>query len=236
MEKKKTGIGIGKGSQYTYKTPMGLTKRILYSRREGGVVTAIVAGHFGYGKSAYCLKVAYQIYKELGYNVDEAWIKALDSIVFEPSEFGRKLKNLKKKAEIIILDDASVHVGSDLFRINPKKYTAYKQVLTTIRTKTHSILYNCPNPEELTKFVRKSDSYNIFITKVGDKYRRRATAWEWHRLQTKGGLRRIQVKRWMDNFSCYIPSQYYAIYLEKRKGYIKKPIKNLIREGEKDDK
>lgn len=219
--------------EYTYKEPMGLATRILHEKKENGILTAIVCGRFGVGKSCYCIKAGHQVFREQGFTHDESWMQALDAIVFEPSEFGRKLKNQKKKQDLIILDDSSVHIGNDLFHANLKKYGAYKQVLTTIRTKTYALLYNCPNPEELSKFVRNSDAYQIYITKTGEHYKRRGTSYGYRRINTRAGLRRIQVQKWSDNFSCWIPNEYYKIYLKKRRGYIKKPIDELIKSDEK---
>lgn len=213
-----------------------LTNKILNEKKINGMLTAIVCGKFGIGKSMYCIKTAYQLYRELGYSEKDGWLLALDAVVFKPEDFGEKLQS-EDIREIIIMDDASVHIGSDLYQRYSKLYVAYKQALTTIRTRTGCLLYNCPNPEELAKFIRNSDAYQIFIAKGynNNDYTRVATAWGWRRISTKGGMRRIQARQWKDNFSCHIPKKYYKLYLEKREKYIEKPIEVLIEGDEISD-
>jgi len=200
------------------------TKKILNERKDGGILTAIVSGRFGVGKSMYCIKTAYQLYRELGYNEDDGWRLALNAVVFKPEEFSCKLKS--GFSDIIIMDDASVHVGSDLYLRNNKMHTAYRQALTTIRTKTNAMLYNCPNPEELSKFVRESDAYQIYITK-NYGYDRYATGYGWRRFNTRVGPQRRLMKSWVDRYSCYIPKRVYTEYLKKREKYLDKPIEVL---------
>lgn len=188
----------------------------------------------------YCIIVAFQVFKSLGYSDDEAWERAIDCVVFKPDEFGHKLNDIYKgeRRDIIILDDASVHIGSDLYKEYSKLYRAYKQAITTVRTRTKALLYNCANPEELAKFVRESDAYQIWLSKAsGDSgkypsYERDATAWAWRRITTKMGMQRRMYRLWVDHFSCHIPNKWYKIYTTKRDKYIEQPIKDLIKEGE----
>lgn len=212
-----------------------LTNRILRERKRHGVLTAIICGRFGVGKSMYCIKAGHELYLKLGYADDDAWALALDAVVFEPREFGEKLDSIKDVAEIIIMDDASVHVGSDLYKTANRLYVAYKQALTTIRTKTGCLLYNCPEPEGLAKFIRNSQAYQIYVTVEGG-CQRCSTAYQYKRRNTKIGLQRRQYKVWKDFFSVTIPSRYYKQYLEKREGYLDKPIKELLKGDALDDK
>jgi len=213
---------------------MELTKRIIKERERNGIVTAVVCGKFGIGKSMYCLQIAYELYRYLDYNEHDAWMNALNSMVYKPVEYATKIKNLGMEVSpIIIIDDASVHIGSDLYQTNPKLYSAFKQSLTTIRTKTGALLYNCPMPEEIAKFIRNSDAYQIWLTiEPGSKYERLATAWEWRRRSTKNGIQRRQYKAWLQPFSCYIPKKYFDIYQAKRKLYISQPIERILEDDE----
>ena len=206
-----------------------LTKLILKEFDREGIVSAIIYGKYGVGKSMYCIKTAYQVYVSRGYSEEKAWELALRSIVFKPQEFGDKLHMIGDDVTpIIIVDDASVHIGSDSYQTNPKLYSAYKQVLTTIRTKTHAILLNCPMVNELAKFIREGDSYQIHITKAeGSRYDRKATIYDWYVRNWRTGPRRYRKKKGEDYYSVYIPKDVYNKYIEKRKTYLESPIEKL---------
>lgn len=205
-------------------------------------MTSIIYGKLGIGKSVYCVKVGYQLFREMEYTKDEAYQAALDSMVFTPTQFGNKLKGTNGKQPIIILDDASFHIGSDLYQYNCRLHRAYKQALTTVRTKASSILFNCPHPQELAKFIRESDSYNIHIV-TGEggsssggytNYNREAQIYGWRNRMTRAGPRKIHYRVGTDHFSCHLPVKWFRKMNEEREKYIDKPIEVLV-EGDVDE-
>jgi len=196
-----------------------LTRYIISNRKYSGYVGAIVVGRLGYGKSAYCLKVAYQLYKNDGCTDKEAWEKALECIVFTVEDIVKMIRSHKYKdrAKCIIVDDASVHLNSLLFFSNVHQVRLLQGALTTVRTSTDSLLLNCPELSSLIKSVRKSDDYYIKITRrEGGGFERYATGYL--RITIPSQSRRIR-KQWVDKFSCYIPEPYYSMYMKKRDHY-----------------
>lgn len=202
-----------------------LTKWIEHEAKNNSILTANIEGKLGIGKSAYAIKVAREYYQNQGYSKNEAYQKAIDSIAFLPSEFARLIDD---RCDIIIMDDASLHSGSHLYRTDFDKYSTLMDLTTVMRTSTNGVLFTTPTISKLASFIRDSDAYNILINKQNGEYERAATIYGWRRIATRMGIRRISIKKAVDKYSCYIPNFYYKQYLERRRKYVDKPKEKLL--------
>jgi len=206
------------------------TKQILDEYHRNGIFLSTIYGKLGVGKSTYCIKVAYQVYKNLGYSDNESWRLALNSLVFKPIEFINLIDDDDDyRVPVIILDDASFHLGATLYKNDYKIYTRLRKIITTVRTKTSGLLINAPSVYELAKFLRGVNFKQIKIT-GNSNYQRYATGYEWYSRETKNGPKNLRRRKWIDKYSCYLPNDIYNEYLAKRRTYLSEPIEEFKNE------
>lgn len=207
-----------------------LSSRIIKARPHeftGG----IIVGKRGAGKSAYSLKVAYEIGRYDGLSNEDAWEFALNSCVFSLEDIINTIKshNYTNKSKIIIWDDAAVHGNSLQYFVDVFSVSLLKGLMDTVRTSTEALLLTCPSVSTLLKFLRKYDDYYIRVSKHKD-WDRRALGYQ--KITLPSQLQRTK-KLWMDEFSCYIPNTYYHRYMDKRDKYKEELIKTLEKRIEK---
>lgn len=200
-----------------------LGNRILWAVNHNGFLSAITKAERGYGKSMYNLKtMAYVHYKILSCSVEEAWDKALDSIIFTPDQFiGLIERNIRNDylSPVICIDDATVHFSSYLYFINLYETSLLNAAFDTIRTAANAVLINCPSKHHLLSGLRNYDDYEITIYKeAGNHYNRKAVGIKWYSLPD--GHRKFK-KEFEDHFSCFVPDDIYNRYLIMRKNYLK---------------
>jgi len=203
--------------------------------KHNGFLSAITKAERGYGKSMYNLKIMAYVFKCL-YNCsdEEAWDKALGSMVFTPDQLLDKLHHnitTDNISPVICLDDATVHFSSMLYFVDLYETTLLNAMFDTIRTATHSLLINCPNKKRLLASLRNYDDHEITLYKEpsADGYNRRAVCIKWYSLPD--GHRRFK-KMYEDHFSCYVPKDVYERYIVKRKQYLE-DISNELEEMRK---
>ena len=199
---------------------------ILSKKKNKGFLSAVTKAERGYGKSMYNLKVMAYIYYKLGYDEEDAWKKALNSIIFTPSEFMHRIDyNIENDnvSPVWCIDDATVHFSSYLYFINVYQTSLLNAAFDTIRTVVSGLLINCPDKSRLLPGLRHYDDYEITIY-MDRGYERRAVGIKWYSLPD--GKRRFR-KMFEDNFSCYVPDKYYNEYMKMRKKYLKDINDNL---------
>jgi len=201
-----------------------LTKRILRSH-PNKFVGAIVEGHRGVGKSAYCIKIMKEVYQEY-YNCSEykAYNIALDHMLFDLDDVIPFLKNASDSDSIVPVvtwDDAGVHGSSIRWFTNLRQVELLKAMTDTIRTAVTGFLINCPDRSSLLKVLRNYDDYTVKISVLDGNYMRQARGYNVYKLPS--GSRRVY-KNFADNFSCYIPKEIYNKYMVMRKSYFDKAV------------
>ncbi|MFP4006327.1 MAG: hypothetical protein ACLFUR_06450 [Candidatus Hadarchaeia archaeon] len=218
-----------------------LTDRIEKAWDSGEVISAFVEGKRGYGKSAYCLKVAQSFYYRQGYDFDEAWEKALDSIYFKMDNIidvmDEYSDDVGKRTPIIIWDDIGIHANKYTYFNKMKETEMLKGLMDVIRTITAAMLMTTPSHKGILKFLKEYDNHVIQISKRNSNYARKATGYEKYTLPS--GTPRI-AKDFEDYFECYVPKQYYDRYQPKREKLAEEKIqeiKELAKQhGEKKEK
>jgi hypothetical protein len=207
-----------------------------------GFCGCIVEGQRAIGKTAYCLRVAKQVYQALEPELTEekAYMKALDFCLFDIDDVLRVLKQTRKNRVVIpciIWDDAGAFASSLLWFINLEAVTQLKSVMDTIRTAVTGFIINCPDRGSLLRNLRNYDDYIVEIVKdqgghgkndiskeTGQPYKNyQRTARGYTSFKLPSGKRIIH-KNFEDSFSCYIPIGIYNAYMEKRHLYLDKAV------------
>lgn len=198
-----------------------LTKKILKEQKHdyGVFVGGIVYGLRDIGKSSYAIKTAYQVYRGLGYDEEESWRKALDSIIFKIKDVTKLIEtytDYDSRAPIVLWDDAGMHASSMSYHTDMIMARHLKGIIDGIKTATHSLILTTPNIDGLLSFLRKYDDYRIRIT-GNDEWNRVAIISHWVTHDTKS--RRL--RKWKkDAFSCRLPDWVHEIYKKQRASYL----------------
>jgi hypothetical protein len=182
---------------------------------------AIITGPIGIGKSSYCLQVAHDFFIER-YKIsdEEAWTRALDCMVFSKKEIIAKFKkhDYENRADIIILDDATVHLGHGQWFLDHATSMELESLLTTARTTTHCLLVNCPNQEDLMRYLRNMSGLRINIAAEGND-RLAYIRSPWHKIKRDGVGTTNYRKVGRDRFSPMLPDNVFKKYIIKRNKY-----------------
>lgn len=235
----------------------GLVVRIL-KRHPDGFIGAVIQGERGQGKSMYAYKVMAKIYLTLGkyrsikdgkvYSVNDEWdayVAALDHIIFSPSELINIFKYNNKNnhvTPVLCLDDATVHFNSYKFFVDLYEVILLKGMFDTIRTVATGLLMTCPKRRSLLSFLREYDDLKIDIKKDtgGESYNRLARAYQFNWYPDDKKYRVIIP--FQDRYSCYVPGSQddvttpYGMYYKKRKSYnesMTEKMEELMLEKEK---
>ena len=194
-----------------------LVKRIIKAHPRQ-FVSAVVTGTRGSGKSMYCYKTmarTYQILFDL--SEEESYKMALDHMIFSMEELAALIyKNVKTRyvTPVITLDDASVHFFSHRYFTDMKKVTAIHGVFDTIRVAVTGLLMNCPNRKALLSFLRNYDDLKIKVHRADGHWGRYARAYRFNYLPDE--VKKNITVPFQDNFSCYVPDEYFELYMDKR--------------------
>jgi len=211
-----------------------LAKRIQIAH-PNGFVGAIVEGRRGVGKSSYCIKVMKEVYQNMyDLSEDEAWEMALDHILFDLDDVIPFLKRAAigaKPVPVVTWDDAGVHGSNLRWFTNMHQVEMLKGLTDTIRTGVTGFIINCPDREGLLRVLRNYNDLIVSIVKAGggggqkyQNYARIGRGYTQYKLPS--GTKRIY-KSYEDEFSCYIPKKYYNRYMETRKAYFQKAVKEM---------
>jgi len=197
----------------------------------GGFKGFIVEGKLRTGKTAYAIKVVRDVLMALHpeLTVEEAYRQSLDYIFFEVDPFlkiveakHREIREHLPKIDwtlripVLVLDDASLYAGSDMYFKDQMMYSAFQNTMTTIGSAVSGVIITAPVHDALTKCLREYYSYYIvrIVTdrEVGSDYRD-AKIYEWYRKpsRTTLGLKLVAV----DVFTPRVPFVY-SEYLKKR--------------------
>ena len=201
-----------------------LSKRILNSH-PNKFVGAIVEGHRGIGKSAYCIKIMKEVYQEYyKCSNSRAYEYALENMLFDLDDvipFLKRASDSDTIVPVVTWDDAGVHGSSIRWFTNLRQVEMLKAMTDTIRTAVTGFLINCPDRGSLLKILRNYDDYNVNISYLDGNYMRKARGYTIYKLPS--GTKRIY-KNFEDHFSCYIPKAVYEEYMKMRKSYFDKAV------------
>jgi hypothetical protein len=203
-------------------------------RKQNGFMGGFIFGERGRGKSTYAYKVMAKVYYTLnGFEgrdkEEDAYKLALKYMIYEPKDFQQltiynKIHNII--TPIICLDDASMHFGNMLHITNNKMYAALMGQTATIRSAVTGFLITAPKRCHVAKFLRDYDDFKgQAMTDMGaqmdspdmvkENWNRkiRFYRWNWYPDEVKYN---IQIP-FQDRYSCYVPDDYYYMYVKKKR-------------------
>jgi len=204
-----------------------LAKKIYDLDKYKPYLSANIVGDLGAGKSSYAMKVAYQVFRKKGLSEKKAWTAALNCMLFSAKDIVEwfKIHNYNNRAEITILDDASIHLSGKRWFVDSKTLTALEELLITGRTSTKALLVTCPDVDGLMRFLKDNVQYRIHIKKE-QHWNREAIP----RLSYRYGRNHIKGWKkagWGDKFSCKLPDDIFQKYMKKRDRYKEAALKTL---------
>jgi len=193
-----------------------------------GFCGAIVTGPRGIGKSSYVLNVAWEVFRNLGYDEKESWDKALACCKFtihDVVSFIKKNILSTDKSHLLIWDDAGTYAGTTKWWTDRDALDKLKGVTDTIRTGVCSLLITTPSESDLTKFLRNYDDYIVQIGHHPDGgiYR---TAKGYLKRTLPSGTKRIYPK-FKNKFLVYLPDDVYSRYQQMRDDVLVKQLEDI---------
>ena len=206
-----------------------IAEKILRAHEKGRFEAFIVHGEQRVGKSAYAIKSARDVYRELyKYDEDRAWRAALDCIKFEKKDVFRTIRHYMRSNEILpvlIWDDTGVHGSSYQFFLDSKEVAALKGVFDTVGTGLSGLIMTTPTPGSILKFIRDYHFPEIEISRMDGEWDRKAQPREYYHSKRGWDTRRT---REYDLFSCYLPVAVWREYIVRRKDVALKAIDAIL--------
>jgi hypothetical protein len=204
-----------------------LAKKI-FGCHPDGFQSFTIVGRRGIGKSSYSLHALHEVFMKLGYTDNEAWRMALSCLKFSIEDVVRYLReaiDLDHTKVCLIWDDVGIHAAGSKYFLNMKLVDTLKGVMDSVRTAVNSLILTCPSTSGLLNLLKHYDDYMIKIS-YGDRggYYRVAHGYLWNTLP--GGQKRIY-KKFIDDYSCYLPVWVYEEYMRLRKAALRDVLGDL---------
>jgi len=127
------------------------------SAAEGVFASPYALYHLGIGKTVYCLKTAYYVYKK-------NWNIARNYIVFMPHNFLKLFEDAidkKYRIPLIIWDDAGFWIGAQ--RWQSKFVRAVREFMNVIRTHLIYLMITAPRYHEVARGIREQLAFINFV-------------------------------------------------------------------------
>jgi len=214
-----------------------------------GFLERIITGNPGYGKSTFAYKFMAKLYYEImEYScIDDeadAYRWSLDNMIYRPMELFERVmhqRDVGEPAWCWCLDDASIHMGRQLFDQDRPTYRKLQGIIPTLREDVTCLLITTPTVQLLAKPFREFFNYKVEMTLPSGitKYTRLGKHYE-KRFYPDDVRYRIH-HPYDDKFSCLIPEPFYQWYLDKKRLALKEYARDIIHkdfkkeEDEKED-
>lgn len=216
-----------------------------------GNVTRLITGDAGVGKSTYAYKILAKVYWDFnGYTrideEEECYRFALENMIYRPQElFSRVQRQIEMDEQALVwcLDDASIHMGRQLFDQDREMYRKLQGTIPTLRENVSGLLITTINTaliaKPLREFIRRK--VTILPTQSTKDYARIAKHYEkWY---FPDDVRFRIAINFQDKFSCLVPEPFYTWYHEKKmkalkeynESIMRKPVKHSDVEDEEED-
>jgi hypothetical protein len=216
-----------------------------------GNVSRIITGDAGIGKSCYAYKIMAKTHYDFnGYTKvdeeEESYKYALDNMIYRPGELFNKVckqLDLDEQALVWCADDASIHMGRQLFDQDREMYRRLQGTVPTLRENVSGWLITTINVTLLAKPLREFTRRKVHVLPLAelDSYRRIAKHYEkWY---FPDDVRFRIAINFQDKFSCLVPEPFFTWYHEKKIKALKeynnsimnKPVKSSDSEDDEED-
>jgi len=206
----------------------GLLKEVINAyqpdkEKKRGNVSKAVTGPAGSGKSTYVYKMVAKIHYEInGFTKideeEESYKYALDHLIFRPQElFNIVEKTLASDIQelIVFIDDASIHMGRQLFDQDRDAYRRLQGTVPTLRENFACVLLTTIEVPLLAKPWREFVKQKAIIQKTQTRefacLAKHYVKWYFpDDIRFRIGL------RYQDRFSCLVPQPFYDWYHDKK--------------------
>ena len=210
--------------------PFALTRKVLcayYPPEEFYIV--ITYAPLGYGKSTYNIKVGAEILKRVYHLTDaQAWEKIKEFIVFHPTQFFSKIKEIETAGfgRVPFLNWEDMGLWLYAMDWNNPFMEAFIKYLNVARTHLACLMGSTPSPEWVLKKLRRFPSaYTVKISKCNNEqsmsnkmaWKREAVGYKFwlHPDLKHSGVKKIFV----DTFDCRMPNDFFKWYKPLRDAY-----------------
>ena len=205
--------------------PSIVEKTIEYHNlKTSGFISRVITGNPGYGKSTFAFKLIAKVYWVLNNcteieDEEKCYQYALDNMMYQPQELLNRVAQqlqIRKPALIWCLDDASIHMGRQLWDQDRQMYRDIQDVIPTIREHVTCLLITTPNVKLLMKPLREFfDVKMIMQLEEGIKrYKRRGK--HYFRDYYPDDVHYCMHHPFDDMFSCLVPEPFYTWYRNKK--------------------
>ena len=165
---------------------------------------------------------------KLGFSNNEAWDKSLECLKFSIKDVILYLSeavddDVRKLS--LIWDDVGIHASGSKYFLNMKLVDQLKGVMDSVRTATVSLILTAPSTAGLLSMLKNYDDFMVKIN-YSDRggFYRCGHGYLWNTLPS--GQKRVY-KKFIDEFSCYLPKKIYDRYVVLRKDALRNVLGKL---------
>lgn len=204
-----------------------------------GFISRVITGAPGNGKSMYAYKFMAKLdYVMNGYTkVDEeenSYKFAIDNMIYRPDDFFNRIKkqiDIGQPFIIWTLDDASIHMGKQIWDTDRDVYRELQDRLPVIRDYVTCLLITTITIKLLAKPFREFFDKKINITLEEGFVRFPRRGKHYIKEYYPDDIRFRVYHPYDDKFSCLVPQPFYSWYREKKNNALKEY--NRIRDEHK---
>lgn len=216
-----------------------------------GNVSRVITGDAGVGKSCYAYKITAKTHYDFnGYTkVDEeeySYKYALDNLIYRPQDLFKRVRiQLEKDEQELVwcLDDASIHMGRQLFDQDREMYRQLQGTVPTLRENISGLLITTINTSLIAKPLREFVRRKVVIMRIAEVDSYRCIAKHYEKWYFPDDVKFRVTINFQDKFSCLVPKPFYDWYHEKKMAALKeyndsimnRPIKSSGVEDDEDD-
>jgi len=167
--------------------------------------------------------------------VYESWNKVFKSLFFDLTELLNILETKNENIPVIIADDAGVHIGKYLWRIDVKRADVITRLVQVARTEFSSVIFTVPHPSLLAKTLRDEPDW-IYVSMAPGPTKYWPPVSTCVIYSTLPTPKEVWLKRRSETipFTVWLPDDIYKRYQEIRRKYsqtVREDFKRLILEG-----
>jgi len=201
-----------------------LSKNIMIRNEFTG---GIVYGVQRLGKTAYGMKVGFDIFRAECHSDVKAWDMVFDHMFFKLGDmvaFLREKIAHDKKASFCLWDDAGLHANKLVYFTDTTFAELIQNLFDVMGIATRGILLTTPVPGNLLKSLRDYEFLKIKISKANSNHARIAKAYTPNLLPSG----RVYIgSLFEDRFSKLLPDDVYKRYVPIRSQYLVEALDNL---------
>ncbi len=203
-----------------------------------GFIQRIITGDPGYGKSTFCYKLMARLYWSINGctrtdDEEDCYTFALENLIYSPNELFQRVmrqRNLSEPAWIWTLDDASVHMGRQLFDQDRATYRKLQGIVPTLREDVTCLLITTPTTALLAKPFREFFKRKIECTLMEGGMRHYTRLGKHYEKRFYPDDIRFRIHNpFNDRFSCLVPEPFYHWYLDKKRNALKEYAESIIK-------